>query len=168
MKKCQPSALGSQEEPTRAPSTPLAPTTSILFFFLTDLTSLSAPDYQTSHIQTLLRKTKGLSQQDSTLLEGINAPAAMDHAEAWLRGAIPRPRSGAVTESARLWRRSSGWEELPLVQGAVAVCAWDSPRGAIPRSRSGGAVLRRYPRPKVRSRGCTLLEQPWRDTPRPR
>ena len=70
MKKCQPSALGSQEEPTSAPTTPLAPTTLILFSFLTDLTSLSAPDYQTSHIQTLLRKSKGLSQQDSTLLEG--------------------------------------------------------------------------------------------------
>ena len=121
MKKCQPSALGSQEEPTRAPSTPLAPTTSILFFFLTDLTSLSAPDYQTSHIQTLLRKTKGLSQQDSTLLEGINAPAAMDHAEAWLRGAIPRPRSGAVAERSYPTPkvRGGGQEELPHVKGMV-------------------------------------------------
>ena len=42
------------------------------------------------------------------------------------------------------------------------------PRGATPSSRSGGAALRRYPLSKVRSSGCTLLEQPWRDAPRPR
>ena len=42
------------------------------------------------------------------------------------------------------------------------------PRGATPRSRSGGALVWRYPLFKVRSSGCTLLEQPWRDTPRPR
>ncbi|MXQ91636.1 hypothetical protein E5288_WYG019869 [Bos mutus] len=46
-------------------------------FLNTDLTSLSAPDYQTSHIQTLLRKTKGLTQQDSTLLEGSLLPPAV-------------------------------------------------------------------------------------------
>ena len=34
------------------------------------------------------------------------------------------------------------------------------PTGAIPHSRSRGAVVRRYPSPKVRSSGCTLLEQP--------
>ena len=34
------------------------------------------------------------------------------------------------------------------------------PRGATPRSRSEGAVVRRYPSSKVRSSGCTLLEQP--------
>ena len=42
------------------------------------------------------------------------------------------------------------------------------PRGAIPRLKSGGAVVRRYPSSKVRSSGCALLEQPWRDTPCPR
>ena len=42
------------------------------------------------------------------------------------------------------------------------------PRGATPCSRSGGAVVRRYPSLKVRSSGCALLEQPWRDTPHPR
>ena len=42
------------------------------------------------------------------------------------------------------------------------------PRGAIPRSRSEGEAVRRYPSSKVRSSGCALLEQPWRDTPRPR
>ena len=34
------------------------------------------------------------------------------------------------------------------------------PRGATPRSRSGGAAVRRYPSSKVRSSGCALLEQP--------
>ena len=34
------------------------------------------------------------------------------------------------------------------------------PRGDIPRSRSGWAVVRRYPSSKVRSSSCTLLEQP--------
>ena len=34
------------------------------------------------------------------------------------------------------------------------------PRGATPRSRSGGAVVRRYASSNVRSSGCTLLKQP--------
>ena len=34
------------------------------------------------------------------------------------------------------------------------------PRGATPRSRSGGVSVWRYPSSKVRSSGCTLLEQP--------
>ena len=38
------------------------------------------------------------------------------------------------------------------------------PRGDTPRSRSGGAAMRRYPLSKVRSTGCALLEQPWKDT----
>ena len=42
------------------------------------------------------------------------------------------------------------------------------PREAIPHWRSGRAVVRRYPLSKVRSIGCTLLEQPRRDTPCPR
>ena len=33
-------------------------------------------------------------------------------------------------------------------------------RGVIPRSRSGGVAVRRYPSSKVRSSGCALLEQP--------
>ena len=33
-------------------------------------------------------------------------------------------------------------------------------RGATPRSRSGGAAVRRYSSSKVRSSGCALLEQP--------
>ena len=42
------------------------------------------------------------------------------------------------------------------------------PRGATPHSRSGGGAVRRYPSSKIRSSGCALLEQPWRDTPCPR
>ena len=41
-----------------------------------------------------------LSRLLITLLPSV--PAAVDHAEAWLRGATPRPRSGVATESARL------------------------------------------------------------------
>ena len=55
----------------------------------------------------------------------------------------PRPRSGGCTGTG-------------------------GPREAIPRWRSGRSVVRRYLSSKVRSSGCTLLEQPWRDTSRPR
>ena len=141
MKKCQPSALGSQEEPTSAPTTPLALTTLILFSFLTDLTSLSAPDYQTSHIQTLLRKTKSLSQQDSTFLEGRNAPAATDHAEAWPKGAIPCPGSSSrrVERSYSMFKvRRGGCEEITLVEGKEQ------------RLHFVGAVVKRYQTSRVR------------------
>ena len=50
--------------------------------------------------------------------------AAMDHAEAWPRGANPRP--------------NQGWQ----------------PRGATPRLRSGAVAGRSYPTPKVRRGGC--------------
>ena len=46
-----------------------------------------------------------------------SVPAEMDPAEAWSRTAIPRPRSGGATESARLHRHRSSQEELPHVQG---------------------------------------------------
>ena len=59
-----------------------------------------------------------------------------------LRGATPHPRSGGC-------------------MGA------GGPRGATPRSRSGGVAVRRYPSSRVRSSSCALLEQLWRDTPRP-
>ena len=52
-----------------------------------------------------------------------------------LRGAPPHPRSGGCTGTG-------------------------GPRGTIPRSRSGGAAVSRYPSSEVRSRGCALLEQP--------
>ena len=99
------------------------------------------------------------------------------------RGATPHPRSGAAAESVRLRRRRNGWEELPHVwsQGRQLGGATPrprssgcpgagGPRGASPRLRSDSeeAAVRRYPSSKVRSSGCALLEQSWRDTPRPR
>ena len=69
--------------------------------------------------------------------------------------------------------RGGGWEELPHARGQGlrpggatppprnGGCAGaGEPRGAIPRSRSEGAVVRRYPSSKVRSSGCALLEEP--------
>ena len=58
------------------------------------------------------------------------------------RGVIPRPRSGAVAESARLRWCRNGREELPGVQG----------RGA----RGGG----REELPRVRRQGWQLEELP--------
>ena len=101
------------------------------------------------------------------------------------RGVTPRPRSGAVAESARLrWcttadrsyptseARGSSQEDLPHASGQgmrlggatppprSSGCAGiGGPRGAIPRSRLEGAAVRRYPSSKVRSNGCALLEQ---------
>ena len=72
------------------------------------------------------------------------------------RGATPAQGQGRRPGGATPHPRSSG-------------CAGPGgPRGAIPRSRSGEVAVRRYPSSKVRSSGCALLEQPWRDTPRPR
>jgi len=57
--------------------------------------------------------------------------------------------------------RGGGREEQPHLQGMVAAHAGaGGPRGAIPRSRSEGAVVRKYPSSKVRSSSCALLEQP--------
>ena len=68
--------------------------------------------------------------------------------------------------------RGSSWKELPHTRGQgrqpggvtahprSSGCAGaGGPRGAIPRSRSGGPAVRRYPLSKVRSSGCDLLEQ---------
>ena len=78
------------------------------------------------------------------IMKLCNALAEMDRVEAWLRGATPSPRSGVVTESARLPRYRHGGEELPHVlnQGR-----W--PRGAMPRPRSGEAAERNNPTSKV-------------------
>ena len=110
-----------------------------------------------------------------------STPAATDYAEVWWIGATPCPRSGAATENARLQWRRRGRDELPQAQGQGQRPRGATPhprcsgcmgagglRGATPRSRSGGAALRRYPSPKVSSSGSALLEQLWRDTPRPR
>ena len=51
----------------------------------------------------------------------------------------------------------------PDVRGSVrsGVCmAAGGPRGATSCSRSGGAAVKTYPLSKVRSSGCTFLEQP--------
>ena len=107
----------------------------------------------------------------------------------------PSLRSGAAAESARLRQRRNGREELPCVRcrgggareelprvwgqgrqlgGATphprshGCAGTGGPRGAIPRWRSGRVAVRRYLSSKVRSSSCALLEQPWRDTPRPR
>ena len=58
------------------------------------------------------------------------------------RGVTPRPRSGAVAQSARLRWRRIGREELPSVQGQGG-----RPRGATPHPRSGAAAERSYPAP---------------------
>ena len=64
------------------------------------------------------------------------------------RGAIPTRGQGHRPGGATTCPRNSG-------------CAGTGgPTGAIPRSRSGGAAVRRYPSSKVRSNSCTLLEQP--------
>ena len=50
---------------------------------------------------------------------------------------------------------------LDFSRGRSGGCAGaGGPRGAISRSRSEGAAVRRYPSSKVGSIGCTLLEQP--------
>ena len=95
-------------------------------------------------------------------------------AQGRLRGATPhlRPgaaagrsypslRSGAASQSARRPRHSKGQEELFRIRGQGrrlgAAAAYPrsggcrgagGPRGAIPRSRSGGAAVRRYPSSK--------------------
>ena len=79
------------------------------------------------------------------------------------RGATPRPRSGEATSSSR--RRAAAGRSSPRSGGCTGI---GGPRGAIPCWRSGKAAVRSYPSSKVRSSGCALLKQLWRDTPRPR
>ena len=63
--------------------------------------------------------------------------------------------------------RASGREELPHVQGAAAARAQEG-REELVRVQGQEGRPGRYPSSEVRSGGCALLEQPWRDTPRPR
>ena len=104
-------------------------------------------------------------------------------AQEWWRGATPRLRSGVAAKRSypTSEARGRGWEDLPHAWGqgrqpggatpppsSCGCVGTGGPRGAIPHSRSEGAAVSRYPSSKVRSSGCTLLEQPWRDTPHPR
>ena len=57
-------------------------------------------------------------------------------------------------------------KDLTVCVKSISPCKCDSSEnffylvGAIPRLRSGGAAVRRYPSSKVRSSGYALLEQP--------
>ena len=51
--------------------------------------------------------------------------------------------------------------------GIMDLASWWE-RLAVGKIGSCCAAVRRYPSSKVRSSGCALLEQPWRDTPCPR
>ena len=86
-------------------------------------------------------------------------------------GATPRPNAGIQGRqpggATHAWGQGQ-WPGGPTPRpGSRGFAGTGGPRGAIPRLRSGGATVRRYPSSKVRSSGCALLEQPWRDTPRP-
>jgi len=103
------------------------------------LSSPSPPGFKLSQQQGLF-KWVSYSHQMAKVLE-----FQLQHQsfQCILRTDFPHPRSGGCTGAG-------------------------GPRGAIPCWRSGRAAVRRYHLSKVRSSGCTLLEQPWRDTPRPR
>ena len=86
----------------------------------------------------------------------LDALAVTDHAEALQWGTTPHPRSGGVVErsyptSKERWQRGRRRTERSYSTFKV---------------RRGGCE--EIPSSKVRSSGCALLEQPWRDTPRPR
>ena len=103
-------------------------------------------------------------------------------AQEWPRGATPHLRPGAAAgrnypasevrggQRSQPRARSQGqWEggATPFPRSGGYTGAAVS-RGAIPSWKSGRAAVRRYSSSKVKSSGCTLLEQLWRDTPRPR
>ena len=93
----------------------------------------------------------------------------------WSRGATlcPRPRAVSGRTYPMPEARDSSPEDLPYTQSqglrpgganpspkSGGCTGAGGPRGAIPRSRSEGSVVRRYPSSKVRSSSCALLEQP--------
>ena len=97
--------------------------------------------------------------------------AVTDRTEEQLRGATPRQRSGAATESARLHRHRNDREELPPRprSGAVAERSYPHPRsgrwpgGATPHPRSSGCLGAGGPRgatPCSRSGGAASEEYP--------
>ena len=97
-----------------------------------------------------MSKARGGDQEElPNVLRRLGAAAETNYrmpevqAAAWRSYPMPEVRGG-------------GPEEQPHVQGAGK----GGLRGATPRSRSGGAAVRRYPLSKVRSSSCALLEQP--------
>ena len=73
-------------------------------------------------------------------------------------GGCDSAHSAAERSYPTLEARGGGREDpRPRSGGCVGA---GGPRGATPRSRSGGVAVRRYPSSKVRSSGCALLEQP--------
>ena len=68
------------------------------------------------------------------------------------RGVTPRPRSGAVAESARLRWRRNGREELPRVQGR------GGGREEIPSVQDQGSNEKNYPTSEAR--GGSQEDQP--------
>ena len=80
-------------------------------------------------------------------------------------GGSQRPRVGGATPSPH----ALGQGRCPGGPTPRRGCAGTGgSRGAIPPWMSGRTAVRRYPSFKVRSIGCALLGQPWRDTPCPR
>ena len=79
-----------------------------------------------------------------------------------VRGQGRRP--GGATQSEA---RGGVWEGQPHIQGALAARAPEGQRSSstFKVGRGGGAEI---PVVQVRSSGCALLEEPWRDTPPPR
>ena len=127
------------------------------------------------------RRPRGVTPRPRSGASGWEGQAAT--AQERPKGATPHPRSGAAARRSYLTSkvRGGGQEELPCVRGqgwwpggatprprTDGCMGAGGPRGAITRSRSGGAVVRRYPSSKIRSSSCALLEQPSRDTPSPR
>ena len=74
-----------------------------------------------------------------------------------VRGATPRPRSGAQAGRTP-WPKGGGQEELPQeVRGSGLECqaatVQERPRGATPHPRSGAAAEKSYPASEVRGGG---------------
>ena len=65
----------------------------------------------------------------------------------------------AKTWKLHKWPLRKDWIKKIRYKYAMGVGA-GGPRGAPPRSRSGGVAMKRYPSSKVRSSDCALLEQP--------
>ena len=104
------------------------------------------------------------------------SPSSTVRSSGWLRGTgsaypptSPHPGTGDWCWWSPSDSRGQGLRPRGTTPPPRSCCVGSGgPRGATPRSRSGGAAVRRSPSSTVRSSGCALLEQPWRDTPRPR